>query len=165
MIRGLLWTSAFLGIMACAPRAKETRPTAAERETGRPEMAREHASMCPPIQGVAATAEAVPGGVAMRLAAPPAQVSVVQRHARHMAAMHERRQVAGRAEGEDRAKEHPMPHDMSMAWPDAEVSVLDTEDGARIIFLAENPEDVGELRRKVTEHVAHMRHGGCPMMR
>ncbi len=51
-----------------------------------------------------------------------------------------------------------------MNMPEAEARYEETEDGARLVFTAEDPEDAAQLQQHIAQHVERVQAGTCPMM-
>ncbi|MFP4597234.1 MAG: hypothetical protein ACOC9J_03415 [Persicimonas sp.] len=51
-----------------------------------------------------------------------------------------------------------------MRMPEAEARYEEAEDGARLVFTAEDPDDATQVQQHITQHVERVQEGTCPMM-
>lgn len=167
-MKNVILAAALLALIGCGGSEAEEIPPAsatagAEQTQHSPHMHGMHgqghgrggavASACPMMISTAnMTVEEIEGGSAMTFSTDDAgQVEELRTRVRRMGEMHE--QHAG------------MGHGMMAAMPEAQASVVDVPNGARLELRATNPADVEALRRHAAVHAEQMRtRRTCPMM-
>ncbi len=132
------WIVAMLLVVGCAHKPAPA-PAPSEQPIGQGSAM----GLCPLVQmGAQIAAEDTPDGVALAVSAPESQRVQVRQYLRDAAARHEQQRVAGK------------PHREML--PPHSTSVEDTDQGARLIFRPDVPEQQDALRQGVRQHVAHL---------